>query len=115
MRTPLYWHNVIHRKARTMATLAGVSFAILLIYMQVGFYQTGKATATLVHRLFDYDLVVTSSRYVFLLQPGRLPRARLQELRGAEGVAEVMPVYIGTRAWQNTLTHLRADVLVIGV
>ena len=37
MRTPLAWLNLLHNRARTAVALAGVSFSVLLIFMQLGF------------------------------------------------------------------------------
>ena len=44
MRTPLAWKNVTHNKFRAAASLAGVSFAILLIFMQLGFFRATQRT-----------------------------------------------------------------------
>ena len=37
MRTPLAWLNLVHHKPRTLVAVAGVAFAVLLSFMQLGF------------------------------------------------------------------------------
>ena len=47
MRTPLAWHNLTYNKLRTAVAVDGVGFAVLLIFMQLGFL--GAVTLTCVH------------------------------------------------------------------
>jgi putative ABC transport system permease protein len=115
VKTALSWHNVTHRKARTLATLAGVGFAIVLIYMQLGVYVVCWKTSTIVHELLDFDIALTSSRYIFLLNPEPLPRERLHQAAAVAGVESVEPVQIGVADWRNTVSRLDMQVLVLGV
>ena len=36
MRTPLAWKNLTHNRVRTAVAVAGVTFAVVLIFMQLG-------------------------------------------------------------------------------
>jgi len=40
MRTPLAWLNLVHEKTRLQAT--GVAFAVILVFMNLGFGIAGK-------------------------------------------------------------------------
>jgi len=115
IRTPLAWHLLVHRKPRTLAALAGVSMAIVLVFLQLGFYRAGFVSSVLVFEQFDYDLILTSPRYVVLRQAGHLPRARLEQARAVDGVARVAPLYAGVRRARIPGAAVRREVLVIGV
>ncbi|NJL11398.1 MAG: DevC protein, partial [Calothrix sp. SM1_7_51] len=38
MRIPLAWLNLVHEKTRFLVAIAGVSFAVLLVFMNLGFF-----------------------------------------------------------------------------
>jgi len=63
MKIPLAWHNTFQNKKRTLAAIGGISFSLLLIFMQLGFLTTARITAGLVYDYFDYDLIITSAAY----------------------------------------------------
>ncbi|REJ83469.1 MAG: hypothetical protein DWQ36_24480 [Acidobacteria bacterium] len=114
-RTSLAWRNLVHRRWRTVAALAGVGFTILLLFMQIGFYDACVVSATRVHEMLEFDAVVVSTHYVFLLQPGSFPDGRLALARSAPGVASAEPLLVGRAPWRNAATGNFYDVLAIGV
>jgi putative ABC transport system permease protein len=115
MKTPLAWRNVAHSRVRSVVALLGVSFAILLIFMQLGFRAAARSSATNVYEALDFDLLVLSRQYVFLAQSGDFPRARLEELRAVEGVASFKPLWIGLGEWRSQESRERWNVLTLGV
>src|SRR5262245_44719271 len=101
MRTPLAWSHLLHESTRTLVAVAGVAFAVLLLFAQLGFYLAVRNTATLVYDALDFDLAVLSSEYLDMLRPGSWPERRLEALRGWPGVAAVRPLQIGIHSWRN--------------
>ena len=55
MKTPLAWKNLTHNKVRTAIGVAGVGFAVILIFMQMGFKGAIKKTATQIYDALDFD------------------------------------------------------------
>ena len=45
MRTPLAWLNTIQNRKRSATAVAGICFAVLLIFMQAGFLGAAKLNA----------------------------------------------------------------------
>ena len=37
-RVPLAWANLVHNKVKLAASLAGLTFAVALMFMEMGFY-----------------------------------------------------------------------------
>src|SRR5947209_739500 len=57
-RTPLAWRNLLHERPRTLVAVAGVAFAVTLIFVQRGFFVAVRRTATLVYDHLDFDLAL---------------------------------------------------------
>lgn len=101
MKTPLVALNLLHQPVRTSMAILGVAFAILLVFMQLGFYGTAKLSATSVYDALDFDLLVRSPDYLCLTSAQTFPRYRLQQARGHPAVAAAAPVYIDWQLWRN--------------
>ncbi|MFN2509028.1 MAG: FtsX-like permease family protein [Chthoniobacterales bacterium] len=115
MKTPLAWRNVAQSKVRSFVALCGVAFAILLIFMQLGFYAAARSSATNVYDALDFDLLVLSPHYVFVARPGQFPRNRLEEIRAVEGVESVAAIWIGLGEWRSVESRERWNILTLGV
>lgn len=106
MKTPLALLNLLHDKKRTGVAVAGVTFAVVLVLMQWGFYGAVEKTAANVYSQLSFDLILISHDYKQIAQPGIFPRMRLEQARGVEHVSRVMPVQIGFALWQYPYTDL---------
>ncbi len=115
MTIPLAWKNVTHNKVRAAASLTGVSFAVLLIFMQMGFYDACFRSSTMIFDQMDFDVALVSKQYVHLRFAGTIPRQRLYQARAVQGVASATPVYVGNGTWRNPETLARHEILVLGV
>jgi putative ABC transport system permease protein len=93
-RTPLAWLNLTHDRRRFALSLAGVGFAVVLMFIEMGFYNALlDATVALIDR-FDADLVLVSASKTSLQALGTVPRRRLAQARGVAGVESVRPLYL---------------------
>ena len=100
MKTPLVTLNLLHQQVRTSVTILGVAFAILLIFMQLGFYGTAELSATTVYDALDFDLLVRSRDYLCLTSTRSFSRYRLQDALAHPAVASAAPVYIDWQLWR---------------
>jgi putative ABC transport system permease protein len=114
-RTPLAWRQALHRPMRLAAAIAGVSFANVLVFFQLGLsgglYDSQKRP---IQRI-NGALVMVSSRYLYLGEQLNFPRARLIQALGVEGVEAVTPLYIGLSEWLNRDTHQQKQALIFGI
>lgn len=115
MKTPLAWRNVLHTRTRSLSALAGISFATVLIFMQLGFYAASETSATLVYDTLDFDLIVVSPGYTFVARAGNFPRHRLEQAKAVAGVESATPVWVGLGNWRNPETRLRWGTILVGV
>jgi putative ABC transport system permease protein len=114
MKTPLALLNLLYRKVRTCVAVLGVAFAIVLVFMQLGFLGAVEATATLLYERLDFDLVLASSEYREVNRPGNLPLARLHQVEALEGVEHAVPLYLGFHLWRSPDSGKRRLIMVLG-
>ena len=114
-RTPLAWRQVTHRPMRLVAAIAGVSFANVLVFFQLGLsgglYDSQKRP---IQRI-NGELVMVSGRYLYLGEQLNFQRARLSQALGVEGVRAVTPLYLGLTEWLNRDNHQQKQALIFGV
>ncbi len=101
MKTFLAWRNLVHNRVRTLVAVAGVTFAVVLIFMQLGFFGAVETSATVVYSALDFDLCIRSKDYLHFADSRSFPAARLKQAEGVAGVKTVSPFYVGRRLWRN--------------
>jgi len=114
MSTLLAWRILLHEKGRNALAVAGIFIAILMIFLQLGFYASVPRAGMLVYNQLAFDIMLTSSDYVFQEQSYDFPRQRLDQALSIPDVANVSPMYQGEAQWLNTTDRLRRDVFVMG-
>jgi putative ABC transport system permease protein len=107
------WSLLAHRKRRTAVAVGGIAFAILFMFLQLGFSGALRATATAVSSRLDGDLVLVSSRFLHLTQSGSIPRSRLVAIRGIAEVEDVVPIYVRFARWKAPSTGRRCSMLAL--
>jgi putative ABC transport system permease protein len=115
MKTPLAWRNLVHNKVRTTVAVAGVAFAVVLVFMQLGFRGAVMATATLIYDALDFDVLLRSPEYLHFADARTFPISRLPLAAQAPGVQSVAPFYVQLNQWRNPQDNTRRAILVMGV
>jgi putative ABC transport system permease protein len=108
------WRILTHEKGRSALAIGGILLAILLIFLQLGFYMSVPKGGLLFYEAMRFDLMMTSSAYVFEAQPGSFPRRRLYQALALPEVARASPVYHGSGRWLDPDGGMARDVFVIG-
>jgi len=93
--------NLRHERGRAAVSATGAGFAVVLIFMQLGFLGATESTATLLYDRLNFDAIVLSSEYLDLARPGRFDRARLAQAQASPGVARVLPFSTAQGLWRN--------------
>jgi putative ABC transport system permease protein len=110
----LAWRILVHEKGRTALAFAGIFIAILLVFIELGFFIAVPQGGMLVYDNMRFDLLLVSTDYQFQAQPWQFPRARLTEAATVAGVAKATPIYFAGGSWQDPGGGLRLDVFLIG-
>lgn len=94
MRTPLAWKNLTHDPRRLAIAVSGVTFAVVLMFVERGFREAlFDSTVELVRQLNADVLMVSRSRYS-LASSNRFASVKLDLARGCDGVESVHPLYL---------------------
>jgi len=103
-----------HEAGRSALAIGGILVAILLIFLQLGFYRSVPDGGLLFFNSMRFDLMLTSSAYVSQSQSSTFPRRRLYQALGLPEVTGASPLYQASGRWLNTEDELARDVFVIG-
>jgi putative ABC transport system permease protein len=101
MRIPLALYNLAQNRLRTAVAIAGVTFALIMIFLQLAFVGAADATAHLQYGRMDFDVLLVSSEYVELNRPNRFSCRRLAQAEAHPAVRSAVPLYVGYNAWRN--------------
>ena len=100
-RLPIGWLQLIHNRARFAAALAGVGFANVLVFMQLGFLGGLVESVALPYRAMDADILMSASDANSLGDGSPIPRQRLYQALAVPGVASATAVYFGKLDWKQ--------------
>ncbi|MEO0853223.1 MAG: DevC protein, partial [Cyanobacteria bacterium J06648_11] len=103
-KTPLAWFNLTYERRRLITAIAGVAFAVLLMFMFVGFKNALYDSQVQLLKLFNAEVVLVSTLKDNMIVPEQFARRRLYQARAFEGVEDVYPFYIRTADWKNPAT-----------
>jgi putative ABC transport system permease protein len=113
-RTPLGWLQLSHEKSRLLVALAGIAFADVLMFMQLGFQNALYDSNTRLNRAFLADIVLLSPKARNTQTLSTFSRRRLYQAIDVSGVKSAKAVYISTIAWKNPQTRRDATIQVLG-
>jgi putative ABC transport system permease protein len=115
LSVPLAWRQLRHEPARLAAAVAGIAFAVVLVFLQLGFDAALFESNVRVHTHLRADLVLVSPRTTHLGAARSFPRRRLHQALGADGVAGGSVLRAGLVPLKDRASGLARDVLVLGV
>jgi len=111
---PLGWLQLKKEKLRLLVATAGVGFAVVLIFMQLGFRTALFVSAVRFHTSFDYDIVLISPKTAYMINPESFSRRRLYQAAGFSAVESVSPVYMSLAPWKNPTSSGTRAIFVVG-
>jgi len=109
---PVSVAQLSHQKARLAVALAGISFANILIFMQLGFKSILFDGATQIHEHLRGDLFLIS-RYAKYLGDESFSRRHLYQAASEPEIQSASPFYYAPSKWRNPYNKKTVDVAVI--
>lgn len=96
IQTPLAWKNLIHDPRRLAVAVSGVGFAVVLIFIELGFMNALLDSTVQILRKLNGELVIVSTMNYALPAREGFDARRLAQARGVQGVRAALPVFIET-------------------
>ncbi|QKD83277.1 FtsX-like permease family protein [Thermoleptolyngbya sichuanensis A183] len=115
MRTPLALLNLTAEKTRFVVAIAGVAFAVILVFMNLGFLGSLAETAAIIYSRINADIFLVSPQALEITSTKPFPIQRIYQAAGVPGVRRVMPLYVGYLQWRNVETRQSRAMFVYGI
>lgn len=105
MRTPLAWSNLTYERRRLLTAIAGVAFAVLLMFMFRGFENALYDSQVQLLKVLNGEIIVVNRLKYTMFIPAQFARRRLYQAQAFDGVEAAYPLYIRDgAAWKNPET-----------
>jgi len=114
-KIPLAWHQVTRERTRLAVAIAGIAFADMLMFVQMGFEGALYDAAIQPHRNLEADLVLTNPKMQTLFAVKAFRREQLYQTLAHPDVESVNGVYIASGQWKNPETRQERTILVWGI
>ena len=114
-KTPLAWLQVTREKTRLAVAIAGIAFADILIFVQLGFRDALFDSAIKPHQSLHTDLVLINPQFETFAAVKSFKRDRLYQTQGFEGVESVTSLHIDIGRWRNPTNRTTRGILIFGI
>ncbi|MBP0464333.1 FtsX-like permease family protein [Roseomonas sp. PWR1] len=110
----LAWRQLRAERARLFSAMAGVMFAAVLVFMQLGFRSALFDSATRLLAAMEAELFLMNPLTTASFRPEPLPRIRAHQALALPEVAQAVPVYLAQTTWRNPEDGSRRAIQMIG-
>ena len=111
---PLSWSQLSHQKVRLMVAISGISFANILIFMQLGFRAAMFDGVTNVVNSLDGDVFLVNENSQFLGNE-TFDKQQLYRAAAVDNVTSARPFYYATASWLNPDNQKTSNVTIIAM
>jgi putative ABC transport system permease protein len=112
---PLARLQLLHEKGRLLAAISGITFAVVLMLVQLGFEQALFTSVTLFYSHLNGELVMLSPLFQSMNAIATFSHRRILEARGFQGVESAHALYLGPAKWKNPVTLQARYIFVVGM
>jgi putative ABC transport system permease protein len=112
-RTPLAWLNLTHDRRKFVTSLAGVGFAVLLMFLFTGFMNALYDSQLQLLARLNGDIIMVNRLKSNMFVPISFARRRLDQVQAYEGVRDAYALYLSEANWKNPDTKRTRPVRVL--
>ncbi|ALF51722.1 ABC transporter [Nostoc piscinale CENA21] len=114
-KIPLAWLQMTRDKTRLAVALAGIAFADILMFTQLGFRDALYYSNVQLHSSLNGDIVLINRQSNAILSMKSFSQRRLYKALDLPAVQSVHPIYLDYTAWKNPVTGRSRTLLVFGI
>jgi putative ABC transport system permease protein len=100
-RLPIGWLQLTHKRGRFAAALAGVAFANVLVFVQLGLMNSMGAATLKPYAFFEADVMISATDANALAEGGNVARQWMLQALADPDVAEGMGLFVGNVTWDR--------------
>lgn len=112
-RIPVAWCMLVHRKGRFMLSMMGIAFSVVIMFMEIGFFNGINDSQARMPTFLNADIVLMDKGRTNLLEGDRLNRIRMQQALAFPEVIDAVPLYEGNQTIVNPDTGLMRAISVL--
>ncbi|MBW4603293.1 MAG: ABC transporter permease DevC [Calothrix sp. FI2-JRJ7] len=113
-KIPLAWLQLTRERTRLLIALAGIAFADILIFMQLGFQDSLYYSNVRFHASLQGDVVLISNQSSSLISMKNFSQRRLYQALNFKEVESVHPIYLDFTSFRNPVTGFPRNIFVMG-
>ncbi len=113
-RTFLGLLQLTHSKSRLLVAIAGIAFADILMFMQLGFQESLYDSNTKTRRVLNADIVLVSPKAKNTQNLSTFARRRLYQSLDIPGIKSANAFYSQTITWKNPQTREDNSLQLVG-
>jgi len=113
-KIPLAWLQLTRERTRLLVALAGIAFANILMFMQLGFQDSLYSSNVRFHTSLQGDIVLISNQSSSLISMKSFSQRRLFQTLDFKEVESVNPIYLDFTSLKNPDTGHPRNIFVIG-
>ncbi|MFH7030451.1 MAG: ABC transporter permease DevC [Heteroscytonema crispum UTEX LB 1556] len=114
-KIPLAWLQLTREKTRLAVALAGIAFADILMFMQLGFRDALYYSNVRLHSSLEGEIVLINSQSNAVLAMKPFSQRRLFRALDLPTVKSVHPIYLDYTSWKNPVTGRPRSILTFGI
>ncbi|MBW4642726.1 MAG: ABC transporter permease DevC [Goleter apudmare HA4340-LM2] len=114
-KIPLSWLQLTREKTRLAVALAGIGFADILMFMQLGFRDALYYSNVRIHNSLQGDIVLINRQSNAVLSMRSFSQRRLYKALDLPAVQSVHPIYLDYTSWKNPVTGRPRSILTFGI
>lgn len=112
-RIPVAWCMLTHRKGRFALSMLGIAFSVVIMFMEIGFFNGINDSQARFATLLNADLVLMNKGRTSLLEGDRLNRIRMQQALVFPDIVSATPLYETDRLLINSVTGMAQAINVV--
>jgi putative ABC transport system permease protein len=114
MRTPIAWFQMTRERTRLLVAVAGISFADVLMFTQLGFKDALYDASVRPHYALQSDLFMINQQFDAFFAFKSFNREQLYQAAAVDGVESINALYISKALWRNPVTRVDRPLLIFG-
>ncbi|MDJ0707854.1 MAG: ABC transporter permease DevC [Leptolyngbyaceae cyanobacterium MO_188.B28] len=114
-KIPLAWLQLTRNKVRLLVALMGITFASVLIFMQLAFLDSLYDSQTALHRSLKADLILINPEMKTLASKRNFSRQHLYRALNFDQVTSINYIYHGQRSFKYEGNTGGKGIIIVGI
>jgi putative ABC transport system permease protein len=114
MKLSLAWLQISYEKMRLVIAIAGIGFADLLMFMQIGFRDALLQSSMRLHQRLNGDIFIISTQTNSIVATQSFSQRRLYQAMAVKGIKSASPFYLSLAPFKNPDTGADRTIFVFG-